>query len=637
MKYFIGLFLAGCLLAACTHPVSTNKFSDPVLVKIADLQDHRYTDSLLAYFTHEDARYRRDAVLAFASVQDSLAVPALATVLLKDLAADVRTAAAVALGQTPCRASAAALRDALTQEKESVVLREIVEACGKTFGKQDLAQVEMASSDTLVQQGMAWACYRLGLRGLADSTHTILAVTFLANQQPLETRLAAANFFARGAKALHLAAQQIIVAAQTDESPFVRSNLVASLRKIKSPASLATLKKVVKSDSDYRVRVSGVRAMQAFSITETKPYLLAALADENVNVAIAAAEIFPVVATANEAKALAELAKKTVHTRVRGLLYEASLKASDSKPVADEIISLYQAEKDPYAKAALLSALGQSVHSMDFISNELQEATVPVIKSTAAAALVALDENPNRDKALRPSMLQAYIKAVETGDAAVIGIVADALKNPALGYKAIVNDYTFLQAAAKKLSLPKDNEALQPLEAAIAYFEGNEKVEPVKNQFNHPIDWALVKSIPADQKVLLKTSKGDIVIRLLVEEAPGSVANFVQLVKLKYFNGKNFHRVVPNFVIQGGCNRGDGSGSEDYSIRSEFTLRQYTEGSVGMASAGKDTEGTQWFITHSPTPHLDGRYTIFAVTESGMDAVHRVEVGDKIESVTLLE
>jgi cyclophilin family peptidyl-prolyl cis-trans isomerase len=94
---------------------------------------------------------------------------------------------------------------------------------------------------------------------------------------------------------------------------------------------------------------------------------------------------------------------------------------------------------------------------------------------------------------------------------------------------------------------------------------------------------------------------------------------------------------VPNFVIQGGCNRGDGWGSEDYSIRSEFSARHYTEGSVGMASAGKDTEGTQWFIAHSPTLHLDGRYTIFAVTVSGLDVVHKIEVGDKIISVTLIK
>jgi cyclophilin family peptidyl-prolyl cis-trans isomerase len=124
---------------------------------------------------------------------------------------------------------------------------------------------------------------------------------------------------------------------------------------------------------------------------------------------------------------------------------------------------------------------------------------------------------------------------------------------------------------------------------------------------------------------------------LLVDEAPGSVSNFVTLARSGYFNGLYFHRVVPNFVIQGGCHRGDGYGSEAFSIRSEFSQRRYTTGTVGMASAGKDTEGTQWFITHSPTPHLDGAYTIFAYVFSGQDVVGQIEVGDQIIAVTFPE
>jgi cyclophilin family peptidyl-prolyl cis-trans isomerase len=122
-----------------------------------------------------------------------------------------------------------------------------------------------------------------------------------------------------------------------------------------------------------------------------------------------------------------------------------------------------------------------------------------------------------------------------------------------------------------------------------------------------------------------------------VEEAPGSVANFVKLAREKYFDGKLIHRVVPNFVIQDGCNRGDGWGSENYSIRSEFSPVRYKAGSVGMASAGKDTEGTQWFITHSSTPHLDGRYTIFAEVIEGLAVVNLIEVGDQILSVEIVK
>ncbi|ALJ01190.1 hypothetical protein DC20_04305 [Rufibacter tibetensis] len=123
---------------------------------------------------------------------------------------------------------------------------------------------------------------------------------------------------------------------------------------------------------------------------------------------------------------------------------------------------------------------------------------------------------------------------------------------------------------------------------------------------------------------------------LLVEDAPGSVANFVELLEQGFYNGKNYHRVVPNFVAQGGCPRGDGWGSTDYAIRSEFADLNYLEGYVGMASAGKDTESCQWFITHSPTPHLDGKYTIFARVIKGMDVVHQLNIGDTIEKVELV-
>ena len=145
----------------------------------------------------------------------------------------------------------------------------------------------------------------------------------------------------------------------------------------------------------------------------------------------------------------------------------------------------------------------------------------------------------------------------------------------------------------------------------------------------------MVKQIPEGYEVTIKTTRGNIVIRLFVNESPGSVANFVALAMKDYFDQKFFHRVVPNFVVQAGCKRGDGWGSEDYSIRSEFTPRLYRTGSVGMASAGKDTEGTQWFITHSPTPHLDGRYTIFAEVVEGMQVVDYIQVGDKITDVVV--
>lgn len=636
MRVSVIIIVIACILSACNNQ-PTNKFKDSVLVKIAEFQDKRQSDSLYTFFKHANPEYRREAVLAFASVQDTLSVDPLLEVLRFDKDVTVRKAAAIALGQLSIKPSAAALWKALQEEKNSAVLRHILESCGKTFKAGDVDHLVLKVQDSLTQEGFAWAYYRLGLRNKADSTIVLKAVEFLKPNYGLQTRLAAANFFMRGARQFDFVGNELITAARSDKSPWVRACLVTALRKIKSPASRDAVKQILKSDVDYRVRIGAVRALQEFPLAEAKPELYDALKDENVNVAIAAAEAIGVQATPEQANEIAALAKATARKRVRGLLYEASLSASDSAELVSEITSLYEAEADVYGKAALLSALGKSNRAWLFINHQLQTTTVPVIKSTAATALVSVNRSRTFDPARKKDFVNMYIGAIKTGDPAVIGIVADALTDPALGYKEIITDYSFLTEAKNKLSLPKDNEAIQPLEAAIAYFEGKRSPEPVKNEYNHPIDWDLVKSIPNDQRVLIQTDKGDITLRLLVEEAPGSVANFVQLATSNYFDGKNFHRVVPNFVIQGGCNRGDGWGSEDYSIRSEFTERHYTEGSVGMASAGKDTEGTQWFITHSPTPHLDGRYSIFAVTESGMDVVHRIEVGDKIIRVSLVK
>ena len=121
-----------------------------------------------------------------------------------------------------------------------------------------------------------------------------------------------------------------------------------------------------------------------------------------------------------------------------------------------------------------------------------------------------------------------------------------------------------------------------------------------------------------------------------MEDAPGSVASFVELVRSGFYNGKSFHRVVPNFVVQGGDPRGDGWGSVDYNLRSEFADLRYGAGAVGLASAGKDTESCQWFITHAPAPHLDGRYTIFAQVVGGLEVVEKLEIGDKIEQIELV-
>jgi len=138
-------------------------------------------------------------------------------------------------------------------------------------------------------------------------------------------------------------------------------------------------------------------------------------------------------------------------------------------------------------------------------------------------------------------------------------------------------------------------------------------------------------------KAVVVSAKGEFTIDLLPEDAPLTVDNFIKLAKSGYFNGLEVHRVVANFVMQDGDPRGDGNGGPGWSIRCEVNMVPYDRGAVGMALSGKDTGGSQWFVTHSPQPHLDGGYTVFGrVNETGMKVVDQIVRGDKIVSVRIL-
>ena len=142
-----------------------------------------------------------------------------------------------------------------------------------------------------------------------------------------------------------------------------------------------------------------------------------------------------------------------------------------------------------------------------------------------------------------------------------------------------------------------------------------------------------------DVKATIKTSKGDIRLTLFAAKAPVTVANFVNLAKRGYYDGLAFHRVIPDFMIQGGCPHGTGTGGPGYRFEDECTpeLKHDAPGKLSMANAGPGTNGSQFFITHVATPWLDGRHTVFGEVLGGGDqeVVDAIEVGDTIVSVEL--
>lgn len=142
-------------------------------------------------------------------------------------------------------------------------------------------------------------------------------------------------------------------------------------------------------------------------------------------------------------------------------------------------------------------------------------------------------------------------------------------------------------------------------------------------------------------KCVIKTDKGDMVAEFYEKDAPGTVANFVKLAKSGFYNGLNFHRVIPNFVIQGGCPNGTGSGGPGYTIPCELTggNQYHDRGVLSMAHAGRNTGGSQFFICHSRqnTAHLDRNHTCFGRVTEGLNVIDAIAQGDRIISIEIAD
>ncbi|MBD0341439.1 MAG: peptidylprolyl isomerase [Microcoleus sp. Co-bin12] len=135
-------------------------------------------------------------------------------------------------------------------------------------------------------------------------------------------------------------------------------------------------------------------------------------------------------------------------------------------------------------------------------------------------------------------------------------------------------------------------------------------------------------------RAIMETEKGTINLLLFDADAPNTVKNFVELAEKGFYDGLTFHRVIPNFMIQGGCPKGNGTGGPGYKIKCEINSNKHLAGTLSMAHAGRDTGGSQFFICHSPQSHLDGVHTTFGKTED-MSVVNAIRQGDKIISLKI--
>lgn len=672
IKYLFFSFLGIILFSQC-FPAQKETLTEvnfdltkPEFQKFYNLQDQLLTDSLIPYFDHEDPSYRYAAAMAFASNKDSSVVNSLAK-LLEDDIEKVRVAAAYAMGQIGARKGEKWLIKNF-QQYDSLGIHHrfnstILEAVGKCGSLETLkflsSTKEYAKTDTLLLEGMAKGIYRFAARRnpVTHSLGTNRMVNFLVEKNyPSEVRLMAANYLYR-AKGIQGQIEEFITPLLeelfVEKDPRVRMPLVIGLGKTKSPEVLPALLEMLGRERDYRVKCNIINALGNFEYRKVVGAVAPLIKDENIQVAITAANYFLNYGTLQAAPQYRQIVRRndSLDWHVKSILYQAtnrhlSLYSEGTRmAVQYELKDQFKNTTNEYRKAAALQGLGeygknyQDIYELGFKSGK------PVVRSACIQALGNIARSKNFDATFGYSKdrvkkeLSVYFQeALEKGDAAMKAIAAGVIRQPELDFKSVYDTLDFLQVAKNSLELPKETETLYEIQQTIDFFNGKKETELSKPTFNHPINWRVFNTINEDTKAEIKTSKGTFVMQFFPNATPGSVTNFVSLAKSGFYDGKTFHRVLPNFVAQGGCPRGDGYGSLEYTIRAELPPMNYDrEGYVGMASAGNHTEGTQWFVTYSPTPHLDGNYTIFAKVIDGMNVAHQLTIGDKISQVQIVE
>lgn len=666
-------FAAAMLLWSCGSdpvelPETTTDFglNNPTVQEIFDLQDQRNAKDLLVFFDHPDATYRYITALALASIQDTTpTVIAALDSATYDADEAVRYAAIYALGQSQHESAVLPLVRAFRNDLATANNRcnaMVLESIGKCAPAPYLAYLlkpqQYTDQDTLLHEGQALGVYRFALRGITSSQGTDLMIeqaTTATRAMPI--RRTAAHYLAR-AQDIDLTAyrDRLLTALAQDPDAEVRMPLALSFMKVTDEDSTAMrgLKKQLVRESDYRVKVNLLRVLERYDYLSIEDVVFEALADTNQHVQYAAADYLTrhahrphidryfAMAVGDSTKAVDPYLKtKLMGAALSNISYTRAAKRTE---INDSLKAIFTNSKDPYLKGEALRALALFAGNYQMMIDQAADANAdPYVRSSALEGLIAI-----RSMVKLPYIFGEYYNgvafqikkaledAIKSQDVGLISIAAKALQNPDFGYAPSYRfNYNFIVQAQQQLKLPRDMEAFYDLQNTLNLITGIDSMPPPP-AFNHPIGWNALKNIDRTTVVTLETTRGNIYLRLFHTLAPGSVANFVQLANKDFFNGKAFHRVVPNFVAQGGCPRGDGYGSLDYTIRSELSPLKYdAPGYVGMASAGKDTEGVQFFITHRATPHLDGRYTIFAQVIEGMDVAHRLQVGDRIQRVVI--
>ncbi len=543
------------------------------------------TDVTVAKFlTNSDARIRIDAANTLSRVRAKNANEQLRKMLSSDADAVARANAARALGASDDKTATDLLIKAATSDVDSRV---------RVSAVRSLAQLKDAkAAEALIAHGTkVLAGYKSSMaEGIVPAEHSEFVEVAVALGQiiPGSFNEAALKLF-KDFAALDKGATSEVYVARVRVAPARGEGNAPELTSWKQYRTLAMI-------------------VGEFAVIEPKTEEGKKLKSE------AAAILEPL------ARAMAEADPKEDADAIMAAPATLSAFARFGTDSLDEILRLALRNPDVQIRAAAASLLGD---------RPVADANLDVLKNAAEYAIM---NDPNENDAALAAM-NALFKLNKTEALSVLDIAAGSPDNLIRRrVHQMLNDEAY---KGRELSpILKNIDRTDLLRVRRYSGKGTRLGQVLNNEADYRRAAARRNG---SVKAVLTTKKGTFTIDLLPDDAPLTVDNFIRLANSKYFDGLEVHRVVPNFVMQDGDPRGDGTGGPGWTIRCEVNMVPYGRGTVGMALAGKDTGGSQWFVTHSPQPHLDGGYTVFGqVSERDMAVVDRIVQGDKILTVRIV-
>jgi cyclophilin family peptidyl-prolyl cis-trans isomerase/HEAT repeat protein len=620
------------LISSCTSP---NKFNTDAVRQVQTFADERKSDAVITYFTHEDWHVREQAAIVFGSIHDSLGIEGLLNLSEFDSEPKVRMAAAFALGQYRINGILNLLIRRMKEESNKRVKHELIVAVGKCGGLNVLMN-ELSGAENDLVPSLAEGIFYGIAKGDTLSGNYAQLVLLLENT---EAQFYAAASLARLKDDLSNSKTGLTRVFENCSDEDTRFQLAQILGRMisKHESELIPLFQNEKSDL---VRVGFMNGNARLDSLISTKILLIASKDPSAHVRQRAAETFLQLNDVSEEIDFLKMASTEVSAITKYLLLESALKFSKTVErrirISEQLSLELNKSNDEYVTGFILKALCAWDANFQLVENFSFKSTSIIVRGAGIFALISSYQQKIEGKQTQFSAL--LHKGLRTKDVAVASMCAEAMLQKDL-YQSpnVEEDLNILESVLTSMRLPRDMETYGSLLKAIRFLQDKPVSGSFKPEFNNPIDWELALRIPKNQEVKISTNRGEVTIELWIDEAPGSVTQFVKLIKNEFYSNKRLHRVVPGFVIQDGCPRGDGYGSTMETVRSEFSpSAKFERGTLGFASAGEDTESCQWFITHTRTPHLNGRYSAFGRVTKGMEVVQQLILGDEIKTIELI-